>query len=230
LTRGKKVSEYAAREKLRLLEPLGIDWTRADPKPVISLGVAERIRAAELWERNGLEGQTVVAISPVSRIGFKQWGAERWAAVADSVAANGTRVILTSGPAQRHQVRAVVERMTQPVIWDTTAANVREIAAVYERCTAWAGNDGGLKHVAVAAGTPTVAVYRWRESARWSDPDAPTQYALEAPPPQGCDLRCELCPHLGCLEAVTVQRVAEAVRLALGSRSPERLHSVPVSP
>lgn len=50
--------------------------------------------------------------------------------------------------------------MTTTPVWDYGATTVRELAALYQRCSLWIGNDGGPKHVAVAAGTPTLTVFR----------------------------------------------------------------------
>jgi ADP-heptose:LPS heptosyltransferase len=218
---------YMAREKLRLLGSLGIDAETEDLRLRIALGCAERARAARLWDKHGLDGQRVVAISPVSRTRYKQWGAERWAMVADALVESGVPILLTSGPTERAQVQAVIDHMHQPVVSDCSATSVHELGALYERCALWAGNDGGLKHVAAATGTPTVAVCRWRQSQRWSDPGAGSgQYALEAPPLQGCDLRCAKCSHLGCLMAVSVQSVFEAVRGALANSPAEYLRAL----
>jgi ADP-heptose:LPS heptosyltransferase len=213
--------EYVARQKLRLLGPLGVDPSAADAALEIGLGPSERAHASALWERHGLGGEQVVALSPVSRTRHKQWGVERWAAVGDALSERGARVLLVSGPAESDQLRAVVDRMRLPAVWDAGAANVREIAAVYRLCDLWVGNDGGLRHVAVAAGVPTVTVFRWRQTPYWSDPHpASGQVGLEEPPPMGCDLRCDSCPHLGCLGALTVERVVEAVTLRLNRAPP----------
>jgi heptosyltransferase-2/heptosyltransferase-3 len=133
------------------------------------------------------------------------------------------RLLLLSGPAERGQLQAVAERMHTPVICDGTAANVRQLAAIYQRCALWVGNDGGLRHVAAAARIPTVTVFRWRQTPFWSDPDPSAgQVALEEPPPGGCDLRCDSCPHLGCLGALTVERVVDAARAQLARAAETR--------
>jgi ADP-heptose:LPS heptosyltransferase len=199
---------------------LGPGWNAALE---ITCGDPEREHAARLWEAHGLEGERVVALSPVSRTRHKQWGAHRWAAAGDALAESGVRLLLLSGPAERGQLQAVAERMHTPVICDGTAANVRQLAAIYQRCALWVGNDGGLRHVAAAARIPTVTVFRWRQTPFWSDPDPSAgQVALEEPPPGGCDLRCDSCPHLGCLGALTVERVVDAARAQLARAAETR--------
>jgi ADP-heptose:LPS heptosyltransferase len=196
--------EYVARQKLRLLSPLGIDPERADATLELVPSPEDHLWSERIWKAHALGGEAALALSPMSRTRHKQWGAERWAAVADRLAEAGFRVLLLSGPAETAQVRAVQERMRRPALVETSAANVRELAAAYRRCLAWVGNDGGLRHVAAAAGVPTVTVFRWLQTAFWSDRDpAAQQVALEAPPRGGCDRRCDACPHLACLSAVS---------------------------
>jgi ADP-heptose:LPS heptosyltransferase len=57
---------------------------------------------------------------------------------------------------------------------------VRQLAALYEQCSLWLGNDGGPKHIAVAAGTRTVTVNRRQHGAVWSDLTDPKQIAISS--------------------------------------------------
>jgi ADP-heptose:LPS heptosyltransferase len=209
---------YSARQKLRFLEPLGIDPASVEDVSLdITIGPAEHAWAAEVFERLGLTGGApVVAVSPVSKESYKQWGAERWAAVADRIAESGARVLLTNGPSEREQAEAVVQRMRMPVAWDYGPTTVRQLAALFARCALWVGNDGGAKHVAVAAGVPTVTVIRWGIGEIWTELGAALPHvSIERAPPQGCDRRCTICPHRGCLSAITPEEVAGEVAALL---------------
>lgn len=207
---------YAGLKKLVLLEPLGVSWEGADPSLVIAMGVREVEWASRIWEEHELSGRRVIALSPLSRTRHKQWGAERWAAVADALVQSGLTVVMASGPSERDQLEAVARRMRYSAVLESQARSVRDLAALYRRAALWVGNDGGLKHVAAASGAATVTVYRWKQSGHWGDTRADAhQWGLEAPPAQGCDLRCGRCAHLGCLEAVPVERVVHAVQAVL---------------
>jgi len=216
---------YIARQKVRLLGPLGIDAEAIDDLSLeVAIGAAERAWAAGVWERTGLGTRgPVVAVSPVSRERFKQWGAERWAVVADRLAERGFEVLITNGPGEREQAAAVAERMRHRAVWDYGPTTVRQLAALYERCALWVGNDGGPKHVAVAAGTPTVTVIRWRLGPVWTDGASATPHvAIDRAPPQACDRRCARCEHLGCLGAVAAEDVVAAALEALGRVAPAK--------
>lgn len=214
---------YMARQKLRLLAPLGIDPEGVtDLSLEVALGEAEHEWAARVWEEQDLAGEApVVAISPVSRFPFKQWGAANWAAVADALAERGARVLITSGPGERNQARAVVDLMTATAVWDYGASTVRGAAALYARCALWIGNDGGPKHLAAAVGIPTLTVIRWQLGPVWSDAADRRQLFLDPPPPQGCDRNCARCAHFSCLGAVTVEEVVETALARLQPRQLE---------
>jgi ADP-heptose:LPS heptosyltransferase len=161
---------YMARQKLAMLAPIGIDVAGADTSLRIAIGEAERQRAGEIRERCGFsDDDVVVAISAVSRVQAKQWGTDRWAAVADRLARRGIRILLTSGPGERDQAAAVAERMTMHACWDYGPTTLRELAALYAHCSLWIGNDGGPKHIAAAAGTRTITVFRGRIGGVWTD-------------------------------------------------------------
>ncbi|HEX6560168.1 MAG TPA: glycosyltransferase family 9 protein [Longimicrobiales bacterium] len=170
---------YMARQKLRLLAPLGIAVNTADARLEITIETAQRG-----WARATVAGhkgvQPLVAISPVAKHAFKQWGPANWAAVADALAEHGARILITSGPGEAAQARAVAERMKHPALWEYGPTTVRQLAALYEQCALWLGNDGGPKHIAVAAGTPTVTVIRKRLGLVWSDPDDRKQVSINS--------------------------------------------------
>lgn len=157
---------YMARQKLRLLAPLGIDVAASDSALEIAIDEGQRARA-----RLSLASlqPPVVAISPVAKHAFKQWGAANWAAVGDALAAAGASILITSGPGEEAQAEAVARAMTLPALWQYGPTSVRELAALYGECALWLGNDGGPKHLATAAGTPTITVYRRNLGRVWSD-------------------------------------------------------------
>lgn len=170
---------YMARQKLDMLGVLGIETRDADLRLRITVDEPARRRAAAVWRECGFGDDPVVAISAVSRIPYKQWGTDNWAAVGDAVAALGARVLLTSGPAERDAAAATAARMTAVAAWDYGDTTLRELAALYARCALWIGNDGGPKHIAAAAGAPTITVFRFPIGAVWTDDSDGRHDALE---------------------------------------------------
>lgn len=170
---------YMARQKMRLLRDLGVNEMHANASLVINVTDEMRAKATKTLDDLGLFGQ-VVAISPVAKHEFKQWGATNWAAVGDTIVEMGGTVLITSGPGEEDQARAVAEAMKHPAVWRYGKTTVRELCALYSQCALWVGNDGGPKHIAVAAGTPTIAVYRGTLGDIWSDPANTKQGVINA--------------------------------------------------
>jgi heptosyltransferase III len=180
---------YMARQKLAMLEPLGIDVASADTGLSIAIGEHERQRAAEIWTACGFhDDSNVVAVSAVSRVAAKQWGSRRWAAVADHLADLGAEVLLTSGPGERGDAAATAALMRSAAVWNYGTTTLRELAALYQRCRFWIGNDGGPKHIAAAAGIPTITVFRDAIGAVWTADEPRDRHLFFEPkrqPPDG---------------------------------------------
>lgn len=157
---------YMARQKLRVLEPLGVITENADLSLEIVIDEEQRSWARETLSRLA---RPVVAISPVAKHAFKQWGEVRWSVVADALASAGAAILITSGPGEEAQAETVAREMKRPALWQYGPTTVRQLAALYAECKLWVGNDGGPKHIAVAAGTPTVSVVRGILGGLWSD-------------------------------------------------------------
>jgi ADP-heptose:LPS heptosyltransferase len=203
---------------LELLEPLGVPRaTHPDLSLDATIGEEDRAWAAREWVRLGLpEEGPVVALSAVARDPRKQWGVARWAAVADAIAEAGIPILLTHGPGEEEQERAVAEAMRHAPVRGHAPTTVRQLAALFARCALWLGNDGGPKHLAVAAGVPTVSVIRSGEATVWTDPSPGSPHRfVEGPVPTP--------DHRGGIDAVTAEQVLavaeSALRAALASRT-----------
>jgi ADP-heptose:LPS heptosyltransferase len=196
---------YMARQKLDMLSPLGLD-TGGDLSLRIAIHDEQRARAAEVLAAAGVtRGETLVAVSGASRLANKRWGAPHWARVADHLAGRGCRIILTHGPGEREQATAIARLMRHDAITDYGSTTIRDLAALYEACALWLGNDGGPKHIAAAAGVPTVSVVRAGNGAVWNDVDDPRQRFV------GAAGACSVCdgPCVGDADAATVIRYAQ---------------------
>jgi ADP-heptose:LPS heptosyltransferase len=225
-SRDEMAGSYSAAHKVDLLRQAGFQVPPGADEDLaldVAIGESERRWAEVVWRRLGIsDHRPTVVLSAVSREGYKNWGLGRWAEVADGLIEAGAQVLLTNGPGELEQVEAVAGKMRAKPFWNHGATSVREMAALYERCDLWVGNDGGPKHLAVAAGVPTVTVIRWTHGPNWTDtrPGSPHVF-LERPPPQGCDLRCVQCPHLACLGAIPAADVRAAALASLRSRGAE---------
>ncbi len=100
-----------------------------------------------------------------------------------------------------------------------------QLAAVYQRCVLMVGNDSGVMHLAVAVGTPVVAVFG-PSDPRVYGPYGPGHAAVRHD--ARCSSRCFVpgraiatrCDRQ-CIDGVTVEMVWEAVEKVLSGAGQE---------
>lgn len=106
----------------------------------------------------------LLALSPCSsqRLrNFRDWPAERFAAVADHAASLGYQVVLTGGPSPRERTHAaaIAAATAAPVTDLVGRTRLKELAAVLARCSGLVGPDSGPAHVASALDIPVIGLY-----------------------------------------------------------------------
>ncbi len=159
----------------------------------------------------------------------RRWSPERFAQLADTLFQDvGGRLILLGGPEEAGLHRHVLGMMRSgmPVSSFAGKASIKVTAAVLEQADLFVGNDSALVHVAVAVGTPAVAIFGLTNHRAWGPytGGAPERYAavvrLDLPcmpcfyrghdlgTPQGCATR-------DCLALLGVDPVAVAARRML---------------
>jgi heptosyltransferase-3 len=169
-------SKYTVDRKLDLVRWLG--EVPLDLRPEYRVPEAARAEAAGLWTKLGIEGRRVAALSPVSRKKEKRWDPRAFAAVADRLAGEGFAILLLWGPGEESQASAVAAAMrAEPVLGG--APPVPQLAAMLERASVLVGNDNGMKHLAVAVETPSVAVHTVSSARSWNPPGDPRHVAVE---------------------------------------------------
>ena len=176
---------YVARNTLRLAAVIGVPPPR-DLRLELAVSAAERAKAARLFASAGIDSaRLTVALSVVASAAYKAWPLESYAVLADRlIKTHGAQVVFTNGPRELEQVRAVVKRMhARPALWDYGQTTIQELGAMYEHCHLWIGNDGGPKHVANAAGCPTIVIIDSGSARVWTEYGEDTgQVAVYAPP------------------------------------------------
>jgi len=99
----------------------------------------------------------------------RRWPASRFAEVADRLALEeGVDIVLVGGPTEVALAAEVKEHMRAPALDLSGRTTLRQLAAVLEQCDLLVGNDSGVVHVAVAAGTPVVAIFGPTNHRAWA--------------------------------------------------------------
>ena len=130
----------------------------------------------------------------------KIWAAERFAELVRLIQHDFDAVMLLGGPGDRERAATVAQQCALPCLDLSGTTSVLEAAALLARAQAFVGNDSGLGHLASAVGTPTLTVF---------GPGRPLRYHPWGP------RNAWLVAEDQCLDSLSAQRVAEALRTLL---------------
>lgn len=146
---------HALERNLIMLEAVGIHTRRVEYRlPVAPSDV--------LWARQALAGASrpVVAINPMAKWPTKLWVPERFAMLADRLAAaRGAAVVFTGGPEDRDAIDAMIARMSRPAMNLAGETSLRTLAALYASVDCLVTTDTGPMHLAAAVDLPVVALF-----------------------------------------------------------------------
>lgn len=151
---------------------------------------------------NDLDGKRVLVVHPGSGSPRKNW-----TGFGDLVrlwlrrTGDGGHVVVLRGPAERGQPGFEAAHSI------TVADGLRlpQVAALVERCDAYAGNDSGISHLAGAAGARGAVLFYRSDPVVWA-PRAPGLVALRAEP------TCTRCAaDLFCTHRLRVERVLDCL-------------------
>ena len=131
-------------------------------------GAVERIWAQQVIAEHASGVRKVVAIHPGASGDYKIWPPERFASLADCLAKRGIAVLLCSGEVDGDVVHEVVRhsRNALPVI--ATAGQLGRLGALFAGCALVITNDSGPRHLAIAVGAKTLALFRRHHDREWS--------------------------------------------------------------
>lgn len=147
--------------------------------------------AAALAAQGKLARGSYVCVHPGAQLASRRWYPERFAVVADALAARGLSVVVTGTASEAPLARRVMERMRSPAVDLVGRTTLGALTALIDGARLVVTNDTGVRHVAAARGTPCVAVACGSDVRRWPAREA-TQRLLHA------DVPCRPCVHERC--------------------------------
>ncbi len=160
ITRPHRMGSYAPGEYLRLLEPLGI--TTNDTRKHLGFSLAAKGEIQQLFNVHGIqEADTVVGISVSSGNKIKNWGADRFARVADYIYTHyKARIMLIGGPADAEEVIAFKGAISgdTPIIDASHALSLDALKALIARMHIFISVDTGPIYIAEAFGVKTIDI------------------------------------------------------------------------
>ena len=183
-------------------------------------------RQAEQWldgffKAAGIKpSERVVVINPGASCPSKIWPPERYAAVADALAAHGCRIVVLAGPdpLDADTAAKVIRHMKAKAVDCVGKAPVPETGALFRRSSLIISADTGPMHIASAAGTAVIAIFGRNQSGispiRWG-PVNKNSVVLHK------DVGCKAClahdcrKGFACLSAISVADVLNAAETLL---------------
>ena len=179
---------------INLLAPLGI--VVEDRRILLAATPDGESTAEEMLAAVGYDSdRPLLMLNPGGSFGpSKLWPAERYAAVADELAArHGAQIIVNAAPNERAVAAEVADAMAAaPLInfaaHDNTLALLKSLTA---RCDVVITNDTGARHVAAAMGAGVVTIFGSTDPG-WTTIDYPRERIVRA------DVACSPCQKKHC--------------------------------
>ncbi|HZU03065.1 MAG TPA: glycosyltransferase family 9 protein [Ktedonobacteraceae bacterium] len=247
--------EHATRSNLRLIsaglqargyQPLEEPYTPERYPLQFTPTEEEHHWVQERLKKAGIDAESpVIVIHPGTGADVKLWRPEAWANCANiltstSLFPTAVYIILTGSRHERPMLEEIAQHIMPPppVITDAT---VGQLAALLKRAQLVLGVDNGPLHLAVAQGTPTIALFGPTDARIFGPWGTPEQHIVIA-----STQRCAGCPMIPCgrldfgpedlaahpcVRLIPEKRVIETVTTILKNcNQANPMHSQPLQP
>lgn len=179
-------AEHEVLRHLRLAARLGA--TLQDPALEFPLREADW----QEWTGFRLEAGTYAVVHPGAQLASRRWPPERFARVADALAADGLEIVLTGTRTEASILEAVGAAMRRPALNLAGLTTLGGLAALVARARLVVANDTGISHIAAAMKTPSVIVASGSDVRRWAPLERSLHRVLHH------DTACRPCAHEVC--------------------------------
>lgn len=207
---------HAVDEYLLVADALGAP---VDPVEFGLTASAEaRASVTRLLEAQGVPpDRRLIVVNPSAAQSWKHWAGERWSEVIDHLADSGS-VIVIGSPTQAQAHREIVAGARRRPVDLTGQTTLADVIALLQRAALHLAPDTGTVHIAVALGTPVVAIHGPTSRVRVGPYRQPASaIGHDDLCGRGCPARCRHGRR--CLDAVTVDEVLQRAHTRLSDRS-----------
>ncbi len=175
---------------------------------VLKLSINERKSADKFMKLSMFDsGKPVIGIHPGASWPAKMWPAEKFAALADKLIAEGRQVIIFSGPKDRVIGAKVLMLMEKKAVFADNLP-LRLFSAVVSRLDGFISNDNGAMHIAGAFNIPLVGIFGPGDPDVWFPYETKAVWLKKIMPCWPC--RKDSCNDLKCMKALGVKEVYSA--------------------
>ncbi len=144
---------------LDLLLPLGIR-PQNRVLPTLRANARDRDFVDQLIQRqNGADRSPLIAVAPGSVWATKRWIPDGFVAVCRALVERGDRVFLLGGAEDGELCASIASRAGERVVSCAGILTLLQSAELIRRCKILLTNDSAPEHLAMAVGTPVVAIF-----------------------------------------------------------------------
>lgn len=161
---------YSANHQLKLIKELGANTI--DNKVEFEITDEVRNQAEEFALRNKINDKTI-AFCVLSERSMAQVPVSLLIDIGNHLLVNGFSLYFVYGPNEKHLAQKVYDQMTnkEACLIDFDVPSIPVQRAILEHCCLFVGNDGGNKHLAVAADIPTIGLFYSDQPPVWTPDD-----------------------------------------------------------
>lgn len=191
--------------------------------PQLHLTAGQRELGRQFLERQGVTDERVIFVHPGSGGSALNWSADRYAAVANELAAPRLHRVFVTGSSQDKQIVAAVAPLLAPAVQVVASRfNLREFLGLLAAGDLLIGPSTGPLHIAAALGLAVVGLYppissqsivRWGPLGSWSRALAP---GMNCPARMLCF--GERCRHWNCMSGIAPEAVVATAAKVLDAR------------
>jgi heptosyltransferase-1 len=144
-------------------EALGIHPAHSDftPQPYLA---AENAAKSEEWLASLPRPR--IALNVGASRAYKRWPVENWTQTALLLAQSGHNLVFIGDKTDAESVAQITPKLTDRFVNLAGKTTLRELASVLAACDLLVSGDSGPMHLAVAVGTPVVAIFGATHPAR----------------------------------------------------------------
>ena len=175
-------------------------------------GEDDKKAANDFWQaQQVVANDKLIGFNIGSAVKTKRWAPERFAQVADSLAAKGYKTVFFGGSMDEEMVKEATGFMTTRPIIATGRFTIGQLAAAMRRCKLIITNDSGPMHVAISQKVPIVALYGPSHIDLYGPYTRKATVVTAIPPCTGCAKAMRhKCDDMQCMTRLTVEQVLEA--------------------
>ena len=188
-------------------------------KPSLTISDAENDDALSTLQKHGVDLESpIIGIHPGGKWEVKRWPVAHFASLARQLIDHyAMQVVVMHGPDEEIYRDELEKRVGDRAVYLPTLP-IRQTAAVIHALDAMVVSDGGIMHVGVAVGTPTVGIYGSAEPDVWFPYQNHGPYVAAYVPITCRPCHSHVCSHISCLQKVTATMVEQKLLDVMTSR------------